>query len=221
MPGFSRGVIGVALISVIRLLMGLPFAGGSAAFFGGFGGLFGWLWGVGTFNAASHEHAGMEHLYEHPAPGAATKLRERVNERIPALRATVNPLLSPLGIAIGVVVVIVGLFMVAGFVLPHREQTYIAEASATTVAGQINLPFDIKVNKTVFFLITVVAALGTLAVLAIIIALLMNALSKQVQEVKAAPNEPPKEEPLLFRLIDFFVTWVGDILAWTRRSVQR
>jgi len=120
-----------------------------------------------------------------------------------------------------VALVVAALFMIAGFVLPHREQTYIPAASATTPAGQINLPFDIKVNKTVFFLITVVGAFGTLAVLSVIIALLMNALTKQVQEVKAAPNNPPKEEPLLFRLINFFLTWVGDILAWTRRSVQR
>jgi len=238
-PGFGRGligfvigtIIGVALISIIRAVMGLAPASGPAVFFGGFGGLFGWLWGVGTFNPHSHEHGGMEHIHEDEKPGPVQVLIHRMRESAPGIRENVKPLIRPLVVVLGFSAVVLVVIMIISMALGAaanatskpivRVQTETPLASAVTPAGDIILGDTLHVNKTVFFLILSAVILGILAGTALIMALLMNALSHNVQEAKASPDNPPKTEPPLFRLIDFFVSWINDILEGTKHSVQR
>jgi hypothetical protein len=234
-PGFTRGVIGffiglgigIALISIIRLFMGLPFSTGPSAFFGGFGGLFGWLWGVGTFSPLSHEHNGFEHAAEHAEPGAVQKTMQRVRASMPGIMANVKPLVRPLLYALGITVIVLVAIMAISMVLGTidkpiaRIQTEKPLASPGTPNGDIVFGETVHVNKTVFFLILSAIILGMLGGLAVVIALIMNAVSRNVEEAKASPDNPPQTEPPLFRLIDFFVTWVHDILEGTKRSVQR
>jgi hypothetical protein len=100
-------------------------------------------------------------------------------------------------------------------------------ASTVTPEGFLNLGGFI-INKTVFFIILSVVVLGILGGLAIVLALLVNGLSQQVEEVKQLPagTEPP-DSPLvrfthwMFRLIEFFLKWVDDILEGTKQSVER
>ncbi len=236
-PGVQRGVLGfilgivlgVALITVIRLVMGLAPLSGAAVLFGGFGGLFGWLWGVGSFNPYSHEHHGIEHAIEANEPTPLAKLLHAARSATPGIREQVKPLIRPMMVALGVCVAAVAIFMVLGIVLTAlnvpiaRVQTETASASPMTAAGSITLPFGdgVQVNKTVFFVILSVVILGILGGLAIGLALMMNALSAQVEKAKQSPDTPLAEEPPTFRLIDFFLTWVNDILQGTKDSISR
>jgi hypothetical protein len=241
-PGFLRAVLGFvggffalpALIGLLRLLLtavgfvdpNLPVTTGAALMFAGFGGLFGWLWGVGTFNPYSHEHNGMEHLLEMKSePTTLARLIHRGIRGTPGFIRWLAPFIRPLLVALVVSVVVVAIFMVLGMIPSpvNRVQTDTPIASAVTPAGSIILPIGdgLAVNKTVFFVIIAGAVLTTMAIFAIVLALIMNALAPRVIEAKQAPPEPPKTEPALFRLIDFYVSWVGDILEGTRRSISR
>jgi len=232
-PGFLRGifgfilgaVIGAALITLIRALMGLGYFSGSTAIFAGFGGLFGWLWGVGSFNPLSHEHEGFAHAHYEKKPSRAVVAMRGAAKATPDFVRQILPLLRPLVVALIVCAITVGLFMVVGMVLQTRVQTNTPAASAVTPQGDIMLPLggpdSTPVNKTLFFIIAAAIILGTLAAMSIGLELVFNALSKQVNQVKKEPNSPPQQEPALFRLIDFFVTWINDILEGTKRSVTR
>src|SRR5712692_7576465 len=230
-PGFARAVVGliiglilgVALITLIRVLaFNYPFASGPAVLFGGFGGLFGWLWGVGSFNPYSHEHHGIEHAIEHPEPTAVDHALEVVRKATPEIAQSTKPFIQPLMLALGVCVAVVVVVMVLGMIPTplQRVTTETPTASAVTPAGSLNL-FGWIVNKTVFFVILSVVILVTLAVLALILGLVMGALGTQVEKAKKSPDSPPVEEPPLFRLIDFFISWVNDLLEGLRHSVSR
>jgi len=73
-----------------------------------------------------------------------------------------------------------------------------------------------------------VIVLGITGGLAILLALTVNGVSQQVDEVKKLPAgvEPP-DSPLVrftnwvFRLIEFFLKWVDDILEGAKHSVER
>ncbi|GEM_PF-6870786 len=241
-PGFLRAVLGFvggflalpALIGLLRLLLtavgfvdpNLPVSTGTVLTFGGFGGLFGWLWGVGTFNPYSHEHNGMEHLREMKSePTALARLIHRGIRGTPGFIRWLAPFIRPLLVALVVSAVVVAIFMVLGMIPSPltRVQTDTPTASAVTPAGSIILPIGdgLVVNKTVFFVIIAGAVLITIAIFAVVLALIMNALAPRVVEAKQSPPEPPKTEPALFRLIDFYVSWIGDILEGTRRSISR
>jgi hypothetical protein len=232
-PGFLRGifgfilgaVIGAAIITLIRALMGLPYFSGSTAIFSGFGGLFGWLWGVGSFNPLSHEHNGFAHAHYEKKPSRAAIVMRSAAKATPGIVRQILPLVRPLVVALIVCAITVALFMAVGIVMQNRVQTDKPAASAVTTQGDIMLPLggpdSTPVNKTVFFIIASAISLGLLGGMSVGLALLFNALSKQVNEVKKEPNSPPTEEPALFRLIDFFVTWINDILEGTKRSVTR
>lgn len=240
-PGFLRAVLGFAggffalpaLIGLIRLLLmaggfvdpNLPVSTGAALMFGGFGGLTGWLWGVGTFNPYSHEHNGMEHLREmKPKQTALARIIHRGIQGTPGFIRWLAPFIRPLIIALVVSVVVVGIFMALGMIQVKgitRVQTDTPVASAVTPAGSIVIGDTLVVNKTVFFIIIAGAVLTGMAIFAVILALIMNALAPRVVEAKQAPPQPPKTEPALFRLIDFYVSWIGDILEGTRRSISR
>jgi flagellar basal body-associated protein FliL len=229
-PGLSRGlfgfflglVLGIALISIIRLVMGLDYSASSAIFFGGFGCLFGWLWGVGSFAPQSHDHHGIDHLRENPPPDPLVGVIKTARKATPGLIESVKPLIRPMLVAFGVAIVVLVIFMLlGGSGLFTRVQTENPAAAATNLTGSVPISPDTQMSKLGIFAIVVVVVLGLLGGLAVVLALGMNKLSAQVQEAKKMPADPPKEEPLLFRLIDFFVSWVGDILDSTRRSVQR
>jgi hypothetical protein len=229
-PGAGRGIvgliigmiIGVALIAVIRFVMGLDYSSGPGVFFAGFGGLFGWLWGVGIFSPYSHEHGGFEHPHEQAEPTPMEKLMHHVREAMPGIRENVRPWIQPLMVALGISALVLALIMLIGF-LPspvQRVTTEQAAASTVTPAGAINL-FGLVINKTIFFIILAVVILGIIGGTAILLALVMNVLSQQVQVAKKSPPEPAQTEPKLFQLIDFFLTWVDDILEGTKHSVLR
>ena len=242
-PGFIRAVLGFiagffalpALIGIFRLLLAgiglidptVPSSSGTAFMLAGFGGLTGWLWGVGTFNSYSHEHNGMEHLRQVDAkpPVLARVLRAGVRGT-PGFIRWLIPFLRPMLIALVVCVVAVGIFMVLGMIPSPftRVQTDTPIASAVTPAGSIILPIGadgLAVNKTVFFVIIAGGALVSMVVLAVILALIFGALSNNVDKAKKSAPEPLKTEPPLLRLIDFYVSWVGDILEGTRRTISR
>jgi len=251
-PGFARAVVGliiglilgVALITLIRaLVFSYDFASGPAVLFGGFGGLFGWLWGVGSFNPYSHEHHGIEHAIEHPEPTAIDHALEAVRKEVPVVAENTKPFLQPLLLALGVCVAVVLVFMALGMIPTplQRVTTENAAASAVTPEGLLNLfgtaspakcvgagaqslppgSCGLVINKTLFFLIVAVVLLVMLAILAIVLGLLMGALGNQVETVKKLPDQPPVEEPQLFRLIDFFISWVNDLFEGLRQSVSR
>src|SRR5512141_1551263 len=110
-PGFARAVAGliggsilaVALFNIIRaVFFGLPIIlGGPTVFFGGFGALFGWLWGVGSFLPQSHEHEGLAHAVN-GKPGRGALLLSRAVKGTPGVLRSLRPLIPPLLVAIGV-----------------------------------------------------------------------------------------------------------------------
>jgi hypothetical protein len=228
--GFIAGIIlGALLITVVRLVMGLVPQSGPSVLFGGFGGLFGWLWGVGSFNPHSHEHYGIEHAIEAHEPTSLEKLLHAARAATPGIQEQVKPLIRPMLFALGLCVGVVVLFMVLGLLTTAlgvpiaRVQTETASASPMTAAGSITLPIGdgLQVNKTVFFVILSVIVLAILGGMAIGLALLMNALSGQVDKAKATPDSPLETEPPAFRLIDFFLSWVNDILEGAKDSISR
>jgi hypothetical protein len=229
-PGLRRGlfgfflglVLGIALISVIRFLMGLEYSAGSAVFFGGFGCLFGWLWGIGSFASQSHDHHGIDHLRENPPPDPVVTALTKARTATPEVVESLKPLIRPMLVAFGVALLVLVIFMVVGSIPGfNKVQTENPAASAVNLTGSVPISDTTQMSKLGIFAIIVVVVLGLMGGLAVVLALGMNKLSAQVQEAKKAPADPPKTEPLLFRLIDFFVSWVGDILEGTRRSVQR
>src|SRR5258706_8030964 len=135
-PGIMRGLIGFVIgviggiiaIAVLRLVLGLMGAlgptfdvlpgSGALLFFGGFGGLFGWLWGLGSFSKYSTEHNGMELALEDKTPSPLERLRELTAKATPSIVAMTKPLIQPLGLALGVCVPVAALIMVAGLI-PH------------------------------------------------------------------------------------------------------
>ncbi len=242
-PGFARGVVGfvggalllVVLYEIVRALIGgdlpkdMPVDVRPSVFFAGFGGLFGWLWGVGGFSSHAHEHAGLEHYVRDEKPSRLPMLVSRSVKATPGLVRLIIPLIRPLLIALAICLVVVFVLLLAATVLGStsvpvvKVQTEKSLASVTTTAGDILLfgPDGPAVNKTVFFVIIVLLVLGILGGMAIALALIVNALSREVQVAKQSPPEPPQEEPPLFRLIDFFVTWINDILEGTKHTVER
>jgi hypothetical protein len=227
-PGFTRGIlgliigmiIGAALISLIRLVMGEPFSSGSVVFFAAFGGLFGWLWGIGSFHKYSHDHHGIEHARAENAPNPLSLTAGRVRQAMPGIMASVRPLIQPLLIASAVALVIVAIFFIGGAIF-GREQTYNQVADAKNLTAALPLTEQLKVNKTLLFAIIVLVIMTIMGGLALGLALLMNSLSQQVEVAKKAAANPPKTEPTAFRLIDFFVSWIADILEGTKHSMNR
>ncbi len=233
-PGFFRGVlgfilgliVGAALITLIRAVMGMDYFSGATAIFAGFGALFGWLWGVGTFNPKSHEHGGLQHSeYENTRPNRAMVAVRGAVRATPGIVRAVLPLVRPLIVALIVCAITVALFMAVGMAMQTRVQTDKPEASAVTPQGSIILPVGgpdgTPVNKTVFFVVLAAVILGMLGGLSIVLALVVNKLSGDVNAAKKAPNNPPQKEPALFRLIDFFVSWLNDLLEGAKHSVTR
>jgi len=231
-------IIGAAIISLIRAVMGEPFSSGSAVFFAAFGGLIGWLWGIGSFHKYSHDHHGIEHAITENAPNPLSVTAGRVRQAVPGIMANIRPLIQPLLIASGIAIAIVVLFLITGIILGHEQTNSKVDASKantntakvinqrkladpTALDGVVVFGETVPINKTVFFVIIVIVVMGLMGGLALGLALLMNSLSRQVEVAKKAPANPAKTEPTVFRLIDFFVSWIGDILEGTKHSMNR
>jgi hypothetical protein len=239
-PGFPRAVFGLiaglvvgpiilalirfslSIIGMVNIDQGLLPSTGANLFFAGFGAMVGWLWGIGSFNPYSHDHGGIPTDLS-GKPGLMQIAFKKGREAMPGIMQLVRPLIRPLLVALAICLVVTFLFIVIGSTPLGRGQVLDPNASATTIAGGITLPIGngFVVSKTLFFLIIVLLVLGALATMAVVLALVYNAVNREVNEAKVAPNNPPKTEPLLFRLIDFFVTWVQEILDGTKRSVSR
>jgi hypothetical protein len=238
-PGFPRAVFGLitglivgpvvlavirfslSIVGMVNIDQGLLPSTGANLFFAGFGGMFGWLWGIGSFNPYSHDHGGIP-VNVNGKPGLMQIALHKGREAMPGIMQLVRPLIRPLLIALTICLAVTLILLVVGTPL-GRGQVLDPNASATTIAGGVTLPIGagLVVSKLVFFLIIVVLVLGALATMAIVLALVYNSVNREVNEAKVAPNNPAKTEPLLFRLIDFFVTWVQEILDGTKRSVIR
>jgi hypothetical protein len=243
-PGLVRAIGGLILgtiitvivISILRFVLSiigfmpadtnpLP-SSGALLTLCGIGGAAGWLWGMGAFNPHSHEHEGLEHAYAHAGeePGRAVTLLGKGMEVTPGIVRMIIPLIRPLLFTLLVSMAVVALFLVLGSTPVARVQTDKPEANAASPAGSVYLPIGpdgTPVSKLIFFIILSVAVLGNLAILAIVIALIFIALNRGVNEAKLAPANPPTEEPKLFKLASFFMTWIDDILASLKRSVVR
>jgi hypothetical protein len=224
-PGFLRGLIGMVLFGIIIgvlylivrvVLFGLaPDQGGGAALmFGGFGAAFGWLWGVGSFNPGAQAHEGpavYAATHASDKPGFATVARDRTLKLLPHLISGIRPMLQPLLIALGICVAVVIISLLVGTVLPTRIQTYNPDASVA----------ELTQNKAVIFIIISVVILGALATMAVVLGLVMSWLTREVEVAKKSPDNPPPQNPTLFRLIDFVLSWINDIIEGTRRSLTR
>ena len=230
-PGLLRALVslplglvtGALVYAALRSIVGEPFSNvtaGTTLIFAGFGGAAAWMAGIGSFSSYSHEHDGFAHAPTGISPLMAAG--KAAVKRVPDIIRYVIPLVQPLLLALGVVVVVLVIFVILGTIAPiHAVQTNTASASAVTPAGDINLPGDIAMNKTVFFIGVVVFVLGNIAVLGLLLSWIMSLVNREVTDAKKAPNAPLKSEPPLFRLVDFFVTWVNDIIDGARHSVMR
>lgn len=239
-PGFPRAVFGLfagliagpvvlalirfslSLIGMVNIDQGLLPGTGATLLFAGFGGMFGWLWGIGSFNPYSHDHGGIP-VNVNGKPGLMQIALQRGRQAAPGIMQLVRPLIRPLLVALVISLLVTAFFIVIGSTPLGRGQVLDPNASATTIAGGVTLPIGsgVVVSKTVFFLIIVLLVLGTLGAMAVVLALIFNAVNREVNAAKASPDNPAKTEPLLFRLIDFFVTWVQEILDGTKRSILR
>ncbi len=187
---------------------------GATLIFGGLGMAFGGLWGIGAFSPGASAHEGPRYYAaQHVQPNPLIVLARQAFKAAPGIIASVRPLLRPLMVAIGIALAITAVIMAASTLLPiTRVQTNNVAASASAVTG----------DKFIMFVIVSVVILGAVGTLAVLLALGVNALTRQVGEAKKATAEPVKvEQNKLFRFIDFIVSWVQDILQGTRKSISR
>jgi hypothetical protein len=187
---------------------------GATLIFGGLGMAFGALWGIGAFSPGASAHEGPRYYAaQHVQPNPLIVLAKQAFKAAPGIMANVRPLLRPLMVAIGIALAITAVIMAASTLLPiTRVQTNNVAASASAVTG----------DKFIMFVIVSVVILGAVGTLAVLLALGVNALTRQVGEAKKAAAEPVKvEQNKLFRFIGFIVSWVQDILQGTRKSMSR
>lgn len=237
-PGFIRAVIGsiicAVLVAVVYGVVVRPLTGanadpdviaagaidhsaGAILMFAGLGAAFGWLWGVGSFSPGASAHEGPNAYYEMnkvEKPGAMVVLREFSSKAIPFVLTNTRPMIKPGLIALGICAAIVAalVFVATNPIVPvARRQTYNAVASATVMTG----------DKFIMFVIISAVMLAVLIGTAVGIALLVSVVNREVEVAKKSPNNPPPVPPFFFRLIDFFVSWVNDIVEGTRKSITR
>jgi hypothetical protein len=221
------GALIAALLIVpgyITFLVAFPFpltagaSSGASFMFAAVGMAFGFVWGVGAASPGATAHEGPTYIAAvsaKPRPNPVRMAREKVIELLPFVRNLILPLIRPLLIALGIAVVISGalLFVATNPIVPvSRRQTFDAAAAAEIVTGE----------KLLLFIVIAIAILGAVATFAVLMALGINALNKQVNEAKKE-----KPEPLDTRTVpgspfaEFLLNWVNDILNVLRRSVTR
>ncbi len=238
--------LATAVLMFVRWLVGFePWSPGAVFLFGGFALAFGAIWGMGGFRPenqsveAAHEAA---HHPQQPKPlkGAFDAVKFNValirflgNRIVPILRPLVGPVIVALGIALLAVVVI----MVASSLGTQRIQTEQTGASAVDVVHGYVPGIDFfgrPVSKFGFFIFLAVLILGGVGSMALGLALIVNALSAQVQIAKKLPAEPLDlteagggKSPVagvanfVTRLARFFTDWLGEIASGATRSITR
>ncbi len=216
-----------------------PWSAGTEFVPAGFALAFGAIWGMGGFNSDYQTVETVHAAAEHPhAPGeplvggfdaaelgqhTITFLRERI---LPIVRPLLRYMVLAFGFALlGIAIVLIVILGASIFGAAHT-QTNDTSASAVTPAGYLvgvtigNQP----VSKVAFFALIAVLLLGGIGTIAIGLALLVNALSAQVQIAKKAPDEPLDFSPtsthhgpltragqFMTRLAHFFTDWAADI----------
>ena len=253
-PSLGRGalawVYGFALVGIVllfvRWLLGLqPWNAGSVLFIAGFISAFIALWGMGGFSAGYNtvETAGLAVEHDVLDPTVITGAFDPIQlgrHSIAFSRARilpiVRPLLGPLAIALGVVMLVIVAVMVVGSLFPGRIQTNDLSAAATTPAGYVAglLILGQPVTKLAFFILIAVLIIGGIATIALGLALLINALTTQIVEAKGEAPQPvyftgdkaikgPFGRTMNFfvRLGGFLLDWLNDIRHGAARAVNR
>lgn len=192
----------------------------AALLFGGFGMAFGFLWGIGFASpgASAHEgpgyYAQLEAL-DRPRIQPVRQVMAVVRTRGPEVRDLIAPLIRPLITALVVAGALVGavLFVAANPIVPVSvAQTRDSAANAAAVTGE----------KFILFVVIAAVILGAVVTLAFLLALGINALNRQINEAKKVAPEPVAPQQFrAFRVADFFITWVNDVLTVFRRSGTR
>lgn len=244
-PGFTRAIFGlflgmwtgVILLGVARIVLNI--AGlvkfddvpllipstGSAMILAGFGGAFGWLWGIGSFGQYSKEHSGMDLALADETPTAVDVVVDGVSKATPDIVQVTRPLLQPLGVVLGIVVGTLVLFFVLGVLGQAigftRIQTDNPAGSAAEIGGNVPIAEQVEVPKIAIFGGFVLVSLGLIGGLAMLLALGMNGLTKEVETAKKEKAQPATGNSVFFRLIDFFLGWARDIFEGTNRTVNR
>ena len=253
-PGFGRGVLawvyGFAMIAIplmfVRWLLGLqPWSSGSVLFIAGFLSAFVALWGMGGFSPGYNivETAGqaaerdvLDPVEIHGAFDPIQFGRHSMAFSRARILPIVRPLLGPMAIALGVVMLVIVAVMAIGSLFPGRIQTDQLSAAATTPVGYVAglLILGQPVSKLAFFILIAVLIIAGIATIALGIALLINALTTQIVEAKAEPPHPldysdekkvtgPFGHAMNFfiRLGHFLIDWVNDIRHGAARAVNR
>jgi hypothetical protein len=190
---------------------------GATLMFAGLGMAFGFVWGVGATSPGASSHEGPAYYAELSAqaqPNRLKELREMALKLGPQAVAILLPLVRPLLITLGVVtlVILALVFVATNPIVPvSRVQTNDAAASAVTMTG----------DKLLLFVVITVVVLGAVATLAVLLALGVNLLNRQVNAAKKEPKAPVEKLPDTFRLLDFAVSWLADILGGLRRLLSR
>jgi hypothetical protein len=190
---------------------------GATLMFAGLGMAFGFVWGVGAASPGASSHEGPAYFAELAAraqPNPIKELRELALKLGPQAAETLLPLVRPLLITLGLValVMLAVVFVATNPIVPvSRVQTNDAAASAVTMTG----------DKLLLFVVIIVVVLGAIATLAVLLALGVNLLNRQVNTAKKEPKAPVEKLPNVFRLFDFAVSWLADILGGLRRILSR
>lgn len=216
-------VIASALVvpAYITFLVAFPFPAGAGPnngatlVFGALGATLGLLWGIGAISPGASAHEGPAYYAaQKPLPEPGRQLPALARKYIPILVQTFQPFIRPIGIAIGVALVLTVAFVLIGTspITPlRRPQTSAAAADALAVTG----------DKFIAFVVVALVIIGAVVGMAVGLALLIRTINSQVTKAKAAPAEPLKQQPPLFRLLNFFLSWLADILGGLGGSVQR
>lgn len=252
-PGVMRMLLGAiaacflatALLMIFRWLVGFePWSLGATLLFAGFAAAFGVVWGMGGFRPENQTVEAAHEAAHHPQPAQPIKgafdavkfnaalFRFIGNRILPIIR----PLLGPAVIALGIALLAVVVIMVVSAFGSQRVQTDRTSASAVTIRGYVDglELFGGPVSKFGFFIFIALLIVGGVGSMALGLALIVNALSTQVQIAKKLPKEPLDltkveggKSPIagmtqfFVRLLRFFTDWVADITGSATRSISR
>ncbi len=222
------GVLVAALVpapAYVTFLVAFPLAlfpspanSGATGVFMAFGMAFGMVWGIGGLSKGASAHEGPTYIAKLNAPPARKPVREArelATKLIPQALALFVPMIRPILTVVGVGVLLVGalLFVASNPIVPvAKQQTYQVAAATNAVTG----------DKLLLFVVVAVVILGAVVSLAVGLLLLINFLNQQVNKAKEDKPEPVATEKIkAFNIVNFFITWIGDIMNGLRRSMTQ
>jgi hypothetical protein len=245
-PGLGRAILGGigvfaafnVFLMLLRWFLNLaPWEPGPAFLLGGFAATFATSWGIGSakkgYDLVATATTSVEHdLLDPPSvPGAFDPVKFGKNtlhfartRLMPIVRPALPWMLVALGVGLLGTVVVMVIGALGNGIGAAQVLTNNPSASAINAGGYMTgvTLFGGPVSKLAFFLIVAVLALGGIGTLGLATALLMNALSAQVQTAKKLPDQPVNyaESPkglfgnvanFLIRLRPFFAEWRMDV----------